>query len=76
MSLISLIALQLYREGIKGREDGEKVNYSRAAIILSISIEGGEIIRGRRLIQGQLLFKDIRYLPFFPCPYKQSQTSL
>ena len=35
--------------------------YSRKAIILNISVEGGQIIRGRRLIAGRLLFKEIRY---------------
>ena len=46
--MLNLIALQLDREGIKGRQDGEKVGE-------------GAIIRGRRLIEGRLLFEEIRY---------------
>ena len=54
--------------GITGRDLGEnegqgKGDYSRAAIILSISVKGGggAIIRGRPLIDGRLLFEEIRY---------------
>ena len=37
-------------------------DYSRKEIILNISVKGGggAIIRGRRLIEGQLLFEEIR----------------
>ena len=35
-------------------------DYSREAIILYISFKGGAIIRGRRLIEGRLLFEEIR----------------
>ena len=48
--LLDHIALQLDREGIKGREDGEK------------SAGEGAIIRGRRLIKGRPLFQGIRYM--------------
>ena len=55
--------LQLDREGIKEREDGERGggDHSREAIILNISIKGGgAIMRGRRLIEGRLLFEEMR----------------
>ena len=44
--LLNLIAFQLDREEIKGREDGERGG-------------GGAIIQGRRVIEGGL-FKEIR----------------
>ena len=34
---------------------------SREAIILSVSVKGRTIIRGRRLIEGPLLFEEIPY---------------
>ena len=51
------IQLQLDREGIKEREDGERGgggDYLREAIILNISIKGG------RLFEGRLLLEEIR----------------
>ena len=49
------IPLQLDREGIKEREDGERGgDYSKEAIISNISIKGG------RLFEGRLLFEEIR----------------
>ena len=36
-------------------------DYSREAIILNISVKRGAIIRGRRLIEGRLLFEELRY---------------
>ena len=63
--LLHQISLQLDRERIKGREDGERVggggDYWREAIISNISIKGGEIFLGRRLFEGRLLFEEIRY---------------
>ena len=35
-------------------------DYSREAIILNIFVKGGAIILGRRLIEGRLLFEEIR----------------
>ena len=59
------LALQLDREGIKGREDGQRGggrgDYSREAIILSISVKGGG---GGGVIEGRLLFEEIRYFVF------------
>ena len=57
--LLDQIQLQLDREGIKEREDGERGgggggDYSREAIILNISIKGG------RLFEGRLLLEEIR----------------
>ena len=55
--LLDQIQLQLDREGIKEREDGEGgggSDYLREAIILNISIKGG------RLFEGQLLLEEIR----------------
>ena len=57
--LLDQIQLQLDREGIKEREDGERGgggggDYSREAIILNISIKGG------RLLEGRLLLEEIR----------------
>ena len=67
--LLDQIPLQLDREGIKERENDETGgggwgdDYSRETIISNISIkEGGAIIRGRWLIEGRLLFEEIRYL--------------
>ena len=42
------IPLQLDREGIKEREDGEmgRGDYSRVAIISNISIKGGRLFEG------------------------------
>ena len=37
-------------------------DYSREAIISNISVKGGAIIQGRRLIEGRLLFEEIRYI--------------
>ena len=36
-------------------------DYSRKAIILNISVKGGRLFGGRRLIEGRLLFEEIRY---------------
>ena len=67
--LLDQIQLQIDREGIKEREDGERGggvegggggrgggggDYSREAIILNISIKGG------RLFEGRLLLEEIR----------------
>ena len=57
--LLDQIQLQLDREGIKEREDGERGgggggDYSREATILNISIKGG------RLFEGRLLLEEIR----------------
>ena len=56
--LLDQIQLQLDREGIKEREDGERGggggDYSREAINLNISIKGG------RLLEGRLLLEEIR----------------
>ena len=61
---LTQIPLQLDREGIKEREDGERGeggggDYSRETIMLNISI------KGRRLIEGWLLFEEIYQIPFF-----------
>ena len=62
--MLDHIALQLNREGIKEREDSERRG-GRGRLF-----EGGDyfeyfgqrgaIIRGRRLIEGRLLFEEIR----------------
>ena len=64
------IPLQLEREGIKEREDGEGGggDYSREVIISNISIKGGDYSRevinsnistkGGRLFEGRLLFEE------------------
>ena len=56
--MLDQIQLQLDREGIKGREDGERGggggDYSRRAF-KNISTQEG------RLIKGRLLFEEIRY---------------
>ena len=53
--LLDQIQLQLDREGIKEREDGERGggggDYSREAIILNISIKGGRLFEGRLLLE-------------------------
>ena len=65
-SWMTYIALQLFlREKIKEKEDGERSGVKRL-------FKGGNqfkyfsqreaIIRGRRLIEGQLLFQEIQYL--------------
>ena len=59
------MALQLDREGIKGREDGERRrggDYLREASILKYFCQRGVIIQGRRLFEKWLLFKELRYL--------------
>ena len=59
MVLLDHIALQLDREGIKGREDGERGRgwgYSKEAMNLNISVKGG------RLIEGGDLSRDACYL--------------
>ena len=60
---LTQIPLQLDREGIKEREDGERGggggDYSRETIMLNISIKGG------RLIEEWLLFEEIYQIPFF-----------
>ena len=55
-SRMNHIALQLDREGIKGREDDERS--SGEAIILNFSVQGGVIIQHTQLIEGQLLFEE------------------
>ena len=64
--MLNRSALQLVREGITGREDGERGegrgDYSREAIILSISIKRGAIIRGTRLIEVRLPLEEMRYI--------------
>jgi len=52
-----IVSDQLYREGIKEKEDDEKVWRG-----------GGAIIRARRLIEGRILFQEIRY---FCCDYSK-----
>ena len=49
--LLDHITLELDREGIKRREDGDYFKYF---------CQRGAIIRGRRLIEGRLLFEEIR----------------
>ena len=55
--MLDQVPLQLDREGIKEREDGERGvgAYSREAIISNISTKEG------RLIEGRLLLEEIRY---------------
>ena len=43
--MLNLVIIQLDRDGKKGREDGERGDYSREAIILSISVRGGDYLR-------------------------------
>ena len=57
--LLDQIPLQLDRERIKKTEDGEIG--VKGGIILNITIKRGAIIRGRRLMEGWLLFEGIRY---------------
>ena len=54
------LALQLDREGIKGRENCQRGDYSREAIILSISVKeggGGWGNRGAAIIWGNTVFR-------------------
>ena len=60
------IPLQLDREGIKEREDGERDgggDYSREAVISNISIKGGWLFEGGNInqwtafIQGNVVIK-------------------
>jgi len=60
--LLDLIPLQLDREGIKERGNWREGwgggDYSRAAIILNISIKAG------RSYEGRLLLEEIQYASF------------
>ena len=61
--------LQLDSEGIKERENGERAEGRQLFEGGHFSIfpsKGGGIIRGRRLIEGRLLFEEMRYLTFVP----------
>lgn len=65
--MLNPIALQLDREEIKGREDGERGDCSREAIILSVSVKGGGYSNYSReaINQGTatfVLFEEIRYV--------------
>ena len=67
--LLDQIQLQLDREGIKEREDGERGRGGGGGAIIRV-FEGGDyfkylhqrgaIIRGRPSIEGQLLLEEIR----------------
>ena len=58
--MLDQILLYLDRERLK--KDGEMGSQGAGGLIISnISIKG-EIIRGRQLIKGQLLFEEIGYL--------------
>ena len=61
--MLDLIAPQLDREGIKGREYGEKGG--EGAIILSLSAEGGDysreaINRGTAIFRGNMVYNFVR----------------
>ena len=66
--MLDQIPLQFDEEGIKEREDGERVGGGGGgAIILNIFIKGG------RLIEGRLLFENIRYLSVILCGFRKEQ---
>ena len=60
--------IQLEKEGIKEREDGEMGGFGRLLEggeyfhYFPLRGEGGGVVRGRRLIEGQLLFEEIWYM--------------
>ena len=62
--------LQLDSEGIKERENGERGEgrqlFEGGDFSIFPSKGGGGIIRGRRLIEGRLLFEEMQYLTFVP----------
>ena len=60
--------LQLDSEGIKERENGERAEGRQLfeGGDFSIFPSKGGIIRGRRLIEGRLLFEEMQYLTFVP----------
>ena len=61
--------LQLDSEGIKERENGERGEGRQLfedAIFQYFHQRGGGIMRGWRLIEGRLLFEEMRYLTFVP----------
>ena len=61
--MLDQILLQLDREGIKEIEDGEmgEGGWGEGAIILNISIKGEQLFEGGDLIEGWLLFEEIRH---------------
>ena len=65
------MAIQLDREGIKAREDGEsgggRLFEGGGGDYLKYFRQSGGIIRGRRLIEGGLLSEEIRYLNNAKC---------
>ena len=64
--LLDQIPLQLEREGIKEREDGERGGWGggivRGSHLLKYFHQRGAIIQGKWLIEGWLLFNDIQYI--------------
>ena len=65
--LLDKISLQLDREVIKERQDGERVGGGGGQLLkgghyFKYFHQRGAIIWGRRLIEGRLLFKEIRYV--------------
>ena len=66
--MLDQIPLQLDREGIKETEDGERGEGGRlfeGGDYFKYYHQGGAIIRGRRLMEGRLLFEEVRY-PYLP----------
>ena len=60
--MLDQILLQLDREGIKEREDGEiEGRWGEAVIILNISIKGEQLFEGGDVIEGRLIFEEIRH---------------
>ena len=60
--MLDQILLQLDREGIKEREDGEiEGGGGEAVIILNISIKGEQLFEGGDVIEGRLIFEEIRH---------------
>ena len=61
--LLHQISLQLDRERIKGREDGERVGGGllKGGDYFKYFHQRGAIFLGRRLFEGRLLFEEIRY---------------
>ena len=57
--MLNQIPLQLDREWIKEREDGER---GGRGDYFKYFHQRGAIIQGRRLIEGRLLFEEIRYV--------------
>ena len=66
--MLDQIPLQLDREGIKEREDGEGgggggVRLFEEGDYFKYFHQRGAIIQGRRLIKGRLLFEEIQFIP-------------